>query len=75
MIGTQCDTCRTFAPQPSPGWLLLARQAEPSFMSLLSQGGGTEMVGTFCSMRCVAEYAYAHAVIAEQPGTGTGWPG
>jgi len=68
MMGAQCGTCRAFSP--STGWLVLARQSEPSFMSSMLGGssGGAELVDTFCSLRCVAEYAYVKAV-AEAAGT------
>jgi hypothetical protein len=60
--GNQCDTCRTFAPQGSPRWLYLVRQPTepPSFVESML-GCRTEPL-TFCSMRCVAEYAYVQVV-------------
>lgn len=70
MMGAQCDTCRSFAPQPSAGWFFLGRQSEPSIMSVLGGSGGAEIMGTFCSLRCVAEYAYVKAVAGESA-TGT----
>jgi len=61
--GLQCDTCRTFAPQSSPRWLYLVQQPseQPSFLD--SMLGSRADPLTFCSMRCVAEYAVARALV------------
>jgi len=69
--GVQCDTCRRFAPGPPPGWLYLVRQpsSEPSILASLGIGPREEP-GTFCSMRCVAEYAIVEAAAGE-PATGS----
>jgi hypothetical protein len=65
MTGAQCDSCRKFAVAPSEGWLILF-QVQPAASSLMSMigggGGGTEVIGTFCSPKCVAEHAYVMAV-------------
>ena len=79
--GVQCKTCRRFAPSAPPGWLYIVRPAaEPSFMASLGIGPRDEPA-TFCSMRCLAEWAYVQAVTFGAPaGTepppraGTGWP-
>ena len=62
--GLQCDTCRTFAPQGSPRWLYLVRQPPepPSFVESMLGSSRAEPL-TFCSMRCVAEYAVARALV------------
>jgi hypothetical protein len=62
--GVQCDTCRVFALLPVPeGWLLLARQPALSFPSMLDvisgSNGNPELTGTFCTLRCLTEWAYA----------------
>lgn len=78
MNGIQCDTCRTFTAMPPPeGWLFLARQEAPALPSMLAMisgggGGGAELAGTFCSLRCLTEYAYVR-LAAE--GTQGGMPG
>jgi hypothetical protein len=61
--GVQCDTCRVFAAGNGEGWLFLAtlRPAASSLMSMIGGGGGAEIVGTFCSPRCLAEHAYVMA--------------
>jgi hypothetical protein len=67
--GLQCDTCRRFSVSPA-GWLYLVRH--PGEQSPLAGLFGTPAEPlTFCSMRCVAEYAYAQAVTSE-PATETG---
>jgi hypothetical protein len=65
--GLQCDTCRTFAPQSSPRWLYLVQQPSepPSFVESVL-GTRTEPL-TFCSMRCIAEYAVARALVEGKP--------
>lgn len=71
MMGSQCDNCRKFAVAPNDGWLFLVavQPAASSIMSMLSGGsGGTEVVGTFCSTKCVAEYAYVLAVTGSAGG-------
>ncbi len=74
MTGTQCDTCRSFAPGTPDGWLILLR-VQPSaspFAAALGIGGGSspEPVGTFCKPACAAEFAYVLAA-AESPGIGS----
>ena len=65
--GLQCDTCRTFAPQGSPRWLYLVQQPSepPSFVE--SMLGSRADPLTFCSMLCVAQYAYVQAVTEGKP--------
>lgn len=82
MNGVQCDTCRKFALTPLPeGWLLLARQGAPAVLSVLDMfggGNGPELTGTFCSLRCLADWAYVR-LAAEGPQGGAtraeGWLG
>jgi hypothetical protein len=64
MMGAQCDTCRRFAAGSCEGWLILVtvQPVASSVMSMITgAGGGTEVTGTFCSARCVAEFAYVLA--------------
>ena len=71
--GLQCDTCRTFASQTAVPWLYLVRQtAEQSFLSSLSSALGYQPAdpATFCSMRCLAEFAYVQ-LAAGGAATGT----
>lgn len=85
MNGLQCDTCRKFAPGSAPpaGWLMLLCQDPPSMsmISMLSGGGngGAELTGTFCSLRCLAEWAYVRLVAEGTQGGGLpgaeGWLG
>jgi hypothetical protein len=66
--GNKCDGpgCGTFSVT-SAGWLFLLRSTpEPSYLSLLGGGGSTEVKGTFCSPRCVAEFCYVMAVTADK---------
>ena len=70
MMGSQCDTCRTFAAGTAAGWLILV-QVQPamsSIMSMISGGGGSEVVGTFCSPQCVADHAYVLAAAGSTGG-------
>ena len=87
MNGTQCDTCRVFTSDPQAGgWLFLAQfnpAGQSPFAAMLGGGGGPELAGTFCSLLCLAEYAYARLAAEgitpsgeRLPGTGTeGWIG
>ena len=62
--GSQCDNCRKFVPQHAPGMLYLVRQPPPEQSSFIASILGTPAEPlTFCRMRCVAEYAMAHALI------------
>jgi hypothetical protein len=78
--GVQCETCRVFSPQPSGQWLYLVRPVtEPSVLAALGVIGGDP--GTFCSPRCLAEWAYVQAVtgspatgIEPPSSSGVGWP-
>lgn len=66
--GVQCDTCRTFTPQPSASWLFLVRpEAQPSVMSALLGASRSEDPATFCSWKCLADYAIARALVEGQP--------
>ena len=82
MNGLPCDSCRVFAPgQPQEGWLFVLRQDAPSFSSFAALlgggGGGTELAGTFCSLRCLAEHAYVKLAAdrAGGPSGAEGWIG
>ena len=68
--GTQCDTCRTFGPPHVPGWFVLYQYPAdndqlPSIMSALF-GNPSEPL-TFCTVKCLAEFATARALVEEQP--------
>ena len=64
MNGSRCDNCRSFQPGPAVGWLTLSRRTrEPS--ASLFPGPSSETVGTFCSVKCVAEYTYTLAATEE----------
>ena len=66
--GVQCETCRAFSPHPSSAWLYVIRPAaEPSIMTALGIGPKEDPL-TFCSVRCLAEWAYVRLVTSE-PGT------
>jgi len=68
--GLQCDTCRAFAQGGTPGWLFVAQQPEPSAtFSFASMFGQPAEPLTFCTFRCLAEWAYVRAV-ALGPATG-----
>ena len=60
--GVQCDNCHTFAPMPAPGWLHVLQQGEPGFLASLT-GSGPEVLWTFCTVLCMAQYAMARALI------------
>ena len=67
--GVQCDTCRTFSPSHAPGWFFLSQipgeEQVPSIMTKLF-GNSCEPL-TFCTVKCVAEFATARALVEEQP--------
>ena len=68
--GTQCDTCRAFGPPHAPGWFVLyqypaGEETAPSILSALF-GNPSEPL-TFCSVRCLAEFATARTLIEGQP--------
>ena len=80
--GVQCETCRKFGPGPPPGWLFLMRQptSERDPVAQLLAFDRPEP-GTFCSLRCVADWAYVAAMangkptgMEPPPKAGTGWP-
>ena len=60
MHGAQCDTCRKFDNDPSR-WIYVQRRLPDGGFSLFGQAP-SETVGTFCTMRCLAEFAYVLAV-------------
>ena len=66
--GNQCDSCRKFVPQHAPGLLYLVQQPHepPSFVESMLGSSRAEPL-TFCSMRCVAEYAYVQVVTEGKP--------
>lgn len=66
MTGVQCDTCRAFSAE-AEGWLFLVQnQPAPPLSFLRPAGGGTEMLGAFCSPRCAAEFAYVLAAAGSE---------
>jgi hypothetical protein len=80
--GVQCETCRKFGPGPPPEWLFLMSQPT-SERDLVAQMLGSVRFepATFCSLRCVADWAYVHAMttgaaagMEPPPRAGTGWP-
>ena len=82
--GVQCDNCREFGPGPPPGWLFLMSQPPTVERDLAARVLGSidrfEPV-TFCSLRCIADWAYvcamatgAPAGMEPPPRAGTGWP-
>ncbi len=68
--GTQCDTCRAFGPPHPPGWFYLGQQPgedrAPSSLVAALFGNPSEPL-TFCSIKCLAEFATARALVEEQP--------
>lgn len=68
--GAQCDTCRVFGPPHAPGWFVLYQypveeeQQVPSIMSALF-GNPSEPL-TFCTVKCLAEFATARSLIEGQ---------
>jgi hypothetical protein len=65
--GVQCDNCRLFGPQRAPGWFCVAQQpdeeAAPSVISVLF--GLPEQPLTFCTIKCLADWAYVRNAAAE----------
>jgi len=65
--GSQCDNCRTFAPSHPPGWFYVAQQpgeeAVPSLAAALF-GKPSEPL-TFCSVKCLSEWAYVRNAASE----------
>ena len=81
--GVQCETCRKFGPGPPPGWLFLMRQptSERDPVAQVLAVFERPEPGTFCSLRCVADWAYVAAMangtptgMEPPPKAGTGWP-
>jgi hypothetical protein len=73
--GTHCDNCRVFGPSHPPGWFYLGQQpgpeeAPPAILTALF-GNPSEPL-TFCTIKCLAEWAYVRNAAAEAlPGTET----
>jgi len=65
--GHQCDTCRKFMPQNAPGLLYLVQQPQESPSFITQMFGTPSEPLTFCTMRCVAEYAYVQMVAESKP--------
>lgn len=63
MQGVQCDNCRKFSATAT-NWLILSHQSSNGF-SLFGQPVN-ELNGTFCSMLCLAEWAYVKAVLESE---------
>ena len=81
--GTQCDNCRRFGPSHAPSWFFLAQQpGDEEVVSVMAAlFGRPREPFTFCTVRCLAEWAYVHAAAVGAPdGTeppprsGIGWP-
>ena len=60
--GAQCDNCRKFAPAPAHGWLHVLQQGDPGVLAALT-GSGTEVLWTFCTVLCLAQYAMGRALV------------
>lgn len=68
--GTQCDTCRKFGPSHSPGWFCLWQQPgddEGRAPILAALFGNPSEPLTFCTIKCLAEFATARALVEGQP--------
>ena len=61
--------CRKFAPMQPPGWLYVVQPSAEPTSFLASLAGSRDEPGTWCSMRCLAEWAYVQAMTGE-PATG-----
>jgi hypothetical protein len=62
--GLECDNCRVFNSMPAVGWLVLFQQLDPTAgLGPLQAPAAT--IGSFCSYRCVGEYAYVRATAGE----------
>lgn len=59
MNGMQCDNCRVFAAMAAPSWLIVQQVSEEAH---LFSRTAVEMVGTFCSVRCLADWSYVQSV-------------
>ena len=68
--GHQCDNCRKFVPDQSPGLLYLVQQPSESPSFITQMFGTPSEPLTFCGMRCVAEYAYVQVVTGDEQATG-----
>lgn len=67
--GNQCDNCRKFGPSHAPGWFSLMQQPgdEEQPRSILGALFGTPSEPlTFCTVRCLSEFATARALIEGQ---------
>jgi hypothetical protein len=65
--GTQCDNCRKFGPSPAPGWFYLGQQPvedEPPSIVAALFGNRSEPL-TFCTVRCLSDWAFVHAAADE----------
>ena len=69
----ECDNCRRRGDALPVGWLVLAaiEPPRPAYMSALLAPTVPDITGTFCTWRCVAEYAAARALVAEAEGSGS----
>ena len=58
MNGVQCDNCRAFNAGIPLGWLFVEK-VNGNFGGFLAiTGPASETFGTFCSVKCLAEYTY-----------------
>ena len=66
--GTQCDNCRAFGPSQAPGWFWLQQQPgegeQPQTIFTALFGNHGEPL-TFCTVKCLADWAYVHAMTGE----------
>ena len=66
--GTQCDSCRAFGPVHASGWFYVAQQPgeedEPKSFAAALFGNPSEPL-TFCTIRCLADWAYVRNAAAE----------
>jgi hypothetical protein len=66
--GVQCDNCRMFGPSRAPGWFYVAQHPAayddpPSVFAAIFGNPGEPL--TFCTVKCLADWAYVHAMTGE----------
>ena len=79
--GNQCDNCTRFYPAHDQRWWYLLRQPGEPVSPLAAVFGERLEPVTLCSLICVSEFAYVHAMATSAPTgmeppprAGTGWP-
>jgi hypothetical protein len=73
--GTQCDNCRVFGPSRPAGWFYVAQQPseeEPASSLAAALFGNPQEPLTFCTVRCLADWAYVRNAAADTAGTEPG---